>query len=140
PPEVQENTSAVVTLQGYIGDVGATPPETDNAVKVTTQYGLAAGSNRITLTTEFVNDTSSTAWLRPADVIDWGEAKVFAPTSGFAATTASEHFVVGTVDDFGLGYYTSGTEPMEGYHQGRDSVVLAAGKIEDLSSAVDSRR
>lgn len=131
---VLANTTATIGLIGYIGETGAPAPPTENRVSVSTRFTIVKGSPLLQIDTNFVNQTTATAWLQPADIIDWGEAEVFSEGGGYGATTAPLNFVAGALDDFALGYYTSGTKRMEGYHQGRESIVLASGAMEDLAT------
>ncbi len=134
------NTTAIMSLTGYIGEPGGPAPSPEEKIEVNTRYTLAKGSPLLQIATTLTNKTTNTAWLQPADTIDWGEATVFAEGVGFNATTAPVNFVVGTIDDFAMGYYTSGTQRMQGYHQGRDSVVLASGAMKDLEELLTARK
>ncbi len=114
---VQDGTTVSISLSGYIGDPGAAEPPQNEKIYATTAYTIAKGSNLLRLDTTLRNETTRTAWLRPADTIDWGEAGVFTPGTGFAGTTSPVHFAIGSADDFAMGYFTSGTLQMEGLHQ-----------------------
>lgn len=122
-----------VSLTGHIGDPGTTAPAPDEMVSVQTKISTAVGSNTLSLTSTFTNQTTRTAYIYPGDVIDWGEATVFTPGVGFEATTATVQRIVGTVDDYSLTYYTTGTR-MAGLQHGRDSIVLAHGDSFDLQA------
>ncbi len=137
---VLANTTAILSMSGYVGEPDTPAPALANRIGVSTRYTLAKGSPILQIDTNVVNQTTGTAWIQPADTIDWGEAEVFSEGKGYSVTTAPLNFVLGAVDDFSLGYYTSGTKPMEGLHQGRDSVILASGAIRDLEARVLARK
>lgn len=133
-----ESTTASIELTGYVGDPGVTAPST--AVDVNTRYSITPDSPMLQISTTFTNNTTQTAWLQPADRIDWGEAGVFIEGSGYAATTAPAQFIIGSIDDFSLGYFTSGTKALEGYHNARHSVVLARGAMKNLAEKTEAHK
>ncbi len=136
----QENDkpAASVVLRGYVGTLEG--PRTDQHVKVETRYTLAADTDQIRIDTQFDNNTTSPAWLQPADFIDWGEANLFVEGAGYGSTTEPVHFVIAHKDSFSLGYYTSGTAPMKGHHSGRNSIVLGTGEVRDLANHLAARK
>lgn len=137
-PHVESDTTATVTLSGYIGNLEAPRPSADELIKVETRYSVPKGKNALTLVTNFHNTTSQTAWLRPADIIDWGEGRTFGERTGYGVTTSPVNYIIASAPDFAMGYYISGTQPMEGYHFGRDSIFMAAGNVETLQRHMET--
>jgi len=137
---IQTSQTASITLGGYIGPTPATSAQDSEKIAVSTRYEVQSSSSILKITTSFTNTTTHPAWIRPADVIDWGEARVFTQGHGYSSTSSTTSFVVGAVDNFGLSYHTSGSRPMQGVHSGRDSLILAVGTNADYGDELFSRR
>lgn len=130
--------SPSVTLTGYVGNADASAPA--EKLTVTTRYSLPGPHDRIQIDTTFTNQTSATAWLQPVDQMDWGEAQAFSEGRGFGATTAPVNFVLAAKDNFSVGYVSSGTEALNGYHSGRSSIILSSGNIDQLVETLTLRK
>ena len=64
---------------------------------------------------------------------------MFAEGYGFQATSATTNLITGTLSDYSVSYFTSGTRVLEGIHKGRDSLVLAHGTAKDLKKTVPTK-
>lgn len=129
--------SATVVMEGFIGDPGLPPPDADQLIKVKTEISAVRGSATLDLITTFTNATTRTAWIMPADVADWGEMSAFSEGAGYNTTTGTTQFAMAGRDNFSLGYYTAGANPIHGLQAGRQSILLAhAGSVDpDLFQA-----
>jgi len=136
----QTSQTASVTLDGYIDQDQGAPPSDSEKIAVSTRYEAQSSSSVLKITTSFTNSTTRSAWIRPTDIIDWGETRVFSQEHGYSATSSTTTFVVGAVDNFSLGYHTSGPKPMQGVHSGRDSLILAVGSPADYGDTLFTNR
>lgn len=125
-PRVEGGTTATVVVRGKV-TAEKTEAGTPADVDVTTTYALPKNSNRLLISTRFTNNTTVPVSIAPGDVVDWGMAHTFVEGVGMITNPSEEPalYALASVEDFSVGYVTSGTRPLIGLHTARNSVVQA---------------
>lgn len=119
PPGVAGDSTAQVTVHGYVRPEPGAEAVEGSRVDVTTTYSLPLNSNILTLETALTNNTPAPVVLLPGVIAEWGTANAAVEAVGQISflTEANTEWVGCLADDYSLFLFTPESENIYGYHQ-----------------------